>query len=63
MDQTERDQVINMKANKKLVFAIFVFIYWIMPDLAPGPLDDILVPILIAALNNRITSSNNDYNS
>ena len=63
MDQTERNRVINMKANKKLVFAILVLVYWILPDLAPGPLDDILVPILIAALNNRLTSSNNDYNS
>ena len=52
-----------MKNNRKLVFAILVFIYWILPDLAPGPLDDILVPVLVAALNNRLASSNNDYNS
>ena len=35
----------------KIFIIIFVFIYWIMPDLFPGPIDDII--LLMYCLGNR----------
>ena len=43
------------KYMKVLIF-IIVALYWVMPDIAPGPIDDLIVLIIGAIVNKKFVA-------
>ena len=56
-----KEYVVESSSKTKLIrgaVIALVVLYWICPDLVPGPIDDIIVTLVGMAVNKKMTSNN-----